>query len=258
VQDALNGKDLLPDQGSLKASSVNQHGRGWMVTAEASPTEATCPDCGVRSTARHSNYLRCLKDLPVQGRPVRLMVRVARWRCRNPGCQRRIFCQRWNEVVHRHARETKRFGEILELVGHAMGGRPGERLGARLGLSVSDDTLLRRVKRWARLRPPLQPITALGVDDWAWRKGYGRYGTILVDLKRRRVADLLPECSAVELEQWLRQHRGVKIISRDRQGSLAEGGRRGAPGAQQVADRFHLIQNLQEAVQTELACQRTH
>src|SRR5262245_32838170 len=133
-----------------------------MVTAEASPSEATCPDCGVRSTARHSNYLRCLKDLPVQGRPVRLMVRVARWRCRNPSCQRRIFCQRLNEVVHRHARETKRFGEILELVGHAMGGRPGERLGARLGLSASDDTLLRRVKRWARLRPPLQTHYGIG------------------------------------------------------------------------------------------------
>jgi transposase len=96
------------------------------------------------------------------------------------------------------------------------------------------------------------------VDDWAWRKGYGRYGTILVDLKRRKVADLLPECSASAVEQWLRQHPGVKIISRDRQGALAYGSRRGAPAAQQVADRFHLIQNLQQAVQLELTCQRAH
>jgi transposase len=96
------------------------------------------------------------------------------------------------------------------------------------------------------------------VDDWAWRKGYGRYGAILVDLQRRKVADLLPECSAVALEEWLRQHPGVKIISRDRQGSLAEGGRRGAPKAKQVADRFHLIENLQQAVQMELARQRVH
>jgi transposase len=229
-----------------------------MVSAAAMPAAAICPDCGVSSTARHSSYLRHLKDLPVQGRPVKLTVRVARWRCRNAGCQRQIFCQRLNEVAHQHARETKRFGEILQLLGHAMGGRPGERLSARLGMSVSDDTLLRRVKRWARLRPPIRPITALGVDDWAWRKGYGRYGAILVDLERRRVADLLPECSAVAFEQWLREHPGVQMISRDRQGSLAEGGRRGAPAAQQVADRFHLIQNLQQAVQTELACQRAH
>jgi transposase len=98
----------------------------------------------------------------------------------------------------------------------------------------------------------------LGVDDWAWRKGYGRYGTILVDLKRRKVADLLPESTARAVEQWLRQHAGVKIITRDRQGSLAYGGRRGAPAARQVADRFHLIQNLQQAVHTELVCQRAH
>jgi transposase len=95
-------------------------------------------------------------------------------------------------------------------------------------------------------------------DDWAWRKGYGSYGTILVDLERRQVADLLAECSADALEGWLRQHPEVTIISRDRQGLLAEGGQADAPQAKQVADRFHLIQNLQQAVQTELACQRAH
>jgi transposase len=227
----LHGKDLLPDQRSLQPCCVSKDDQSWMVQAAANSAVATCPDCGVPSAAHHSSYLRHLKDLPVQGRPVKLMIRVARWRCRNPGCQRQIFCQRLKEVAQRHARETKRFGEILQLVGHAVGGRPGERLGARLGLSVSDDTLLRRVKQWARFRPPIQTITALGVDDWAWRKGYGYYGTILVNLKKRRVADLLPECSATALEEWLRQHPGVKVISRDRQGLLAEGGRRGAPAA---------------------------
>ena len=251
-------KELLPDRESLVSCSIDQDDHAWTVSAAASPAEATCPDCGVVSTARHSSYLRHLKDLPVQGRPVRLRVRVARWRCRNPGCERQIFCQRLNEVADKHARETKRFGEIIQLLGHAMGGRPGERLGTHLGLSISDDTLLRRVKRWAKLHSAIQPITVLGVDDWAWRKGYGRYGMILVDLKRRKVSDLLPECNAVALEGWLRQHRGVKIISRDRQGSLAEGGRRGAPAAQQVADRFHLIQNLKQGVQEELARQRPH
>ena len=105
---------------------------------------------------------------------MKLNVRVARWRCRNPNCARQIFCQRRDQVAHRHARETNRFGEILQMLGHALGGRPGERLSTRLGLPVSDDRLLRRVQRWARLRPALPRITALGVDDWAWRKGYGR------------------------------------------------------------------------------------
>lgn len=258
MKNALKGEDLLPDQSSLEPCRVRKDNDRWTVTAMASPAEAKCPDCGVPATARHSRYLRHLKDLPVQGRAVKLMIRVSRWRCRNPECERQIFCQRLNEVAHKHARETKRFGEVLQLLGHTLGGRPGERLSARLGLLVSNDGLLRRVKRWAMSRAPLQPITALGVDDWAWRKGYGRYGAILVDWRRRKVADRLPECTGVAVEPWLRQHPGVKVISRDRQGWLAEGGRRGAPAAQQVADRCHLIQNLQPAVQTELACQRAH
>ena len=254
----MNEKELLPDGMSLVPCSANKEDDAWTVSAVASRAEAICPDCGVLSTARHSSYLRHLKDLPVQGRPVKLVVHVARWRCRNPDCKRQIFCQRLNEVAHKHARETKRFAEIIQTLGHALGGLPGERLSRQLGLLVSDDTLLRRVKRWAKFHSAIQPITVLGVDDWAWRKGYGRYGTILVDLKRRKVADLLPECSAVAFEQWLRQQPRVKIISRDRQGLLAEGGRRGAPAAQQVADRFHLIQNLKQAVQEELARQRPH
>ena len=90
------------------------------------------------------------------------------------------------------------------------------------------------------------------------RKGYSGYGTILVDLKQRVVADLLPDRSAASFEKWLQEHPGVTIISRDRHGVYAEGGRSGAPAAKQVADRFHLVQNLIKAVQKELAQQRHH
>lgn len=160
--------------------------------------------------------------------------------------------------MEKQAIETRRCEEIVRQVAYALGGRPGQRLIRRLGLRCSRNTLLRRIKRWAQSRPCAENISVVGVDDWAWRKGYGSYGTILVDLERRQVADLLAECSAASFESWLRQHPGVTIISRDRQGLLAEGGRNGAPEAEQVADRFHLIQNLQQAVQLELTCQRAH
>jgi transposase len=252
----LNGKNLLPDS-SLTLQTLKKAKQSWLIAATA-PEAAACPDCGVLSRARHSSYWRRLKDLPIQGRSVQLKLQVGRWRCRNPVCQRKIFCQRLSAVTGKYSQETKRFEEVAQMIGHALGGRAGERLSGRLGLRISDNTLLRRVKQAAQFRPRSKRIPALGVDDWAWRKGYRRYGTILVDLKRRKVVDLLPECTASAVEQWLRQHPGVKIISRDRQGSLAYGGRRGAPAARQVADRFHLIQNLQQAVHTELACQRAH
>ena len=121
------------------------------------------------------------------------------------------------------------------LVGRALGGRPGQRLMSRLGMSVSRHTLLRQVIRAAQGGTLTDVIRIVGVDDWAWSKGQS-FGTILVDLERGEVV----------------------VVSRDRHGIYAEGARRGAPEAVQVADRFHLILNLRQAVERELAVQRPH
>src|SRR5271170_6725168 len=124
----------------------------------------------------------------------------------------------------------------------------------RLGMPVSADTLIRQVKRAVHL-PALPQVRVLGVDDWAWCKGQN-FGTILVDLERSQVVDLLPTRSADSLGEWLAQHPEVTTVSRDRQGVYAEGARRGAPEAVQVADRFHLVLNLTQAVERELAVNR--
>ena len=95
----------------------------------------------------------------------------------------------------------------------------------------------------------------LGLDDWAWSKGQ-RYGTILVDMETRRVVDLLPDRSASGTAAWLKAHPGAEIICRDRHGLYAQGAREGAPQARQVADRFHLLQNLRELLEKEFSQQR--
>ena len=230
--------------------------QGWVMEADGQDS-AVCPGCQSISRSRHSRYWRSLKDLPVQGTPVILRLHVGRWRCRNAGCERQIFTQHLSEVCAPHARQTKRSGEIIAMVGRALGGRPGQRLMSRLGMPLSADTLIRRVKKAARRSASPRPIRVLGVDDWAWSKGQ-TFGTILVDLERSQVVDLLPTRSADSLVEWLAQYPEVTIVSRDRQGVYAEGARRGAPKAVQVADRFHLVLNLIQAVERHLAVNRRH
>jgi transposase len=114
-----------------------------------------------------------------------------------------------------------------------------------MGMPTGPDTLLRRV---CQAPVPKRPtVRVLGVDDWAWKKGQ-RYGTLLCDLERRRPVDLLPERSADSFARWLKAHPGVEIISRDRGDEYIKGAGQGASKAVQVADRFHLLVNVREAL----------
>jgi transposase len=113
-------------------------------------------------------------------------------------------------------------------------------------MPTSHDTLLRLIRRWQPTE--VKAPHALGVDDWAVRKAK-TYGTILVDLDRHQPIDLLEGRTAEGLRDWLKAHPGVKVITRDRSGEYARGAREGAPQAIQVADRWHLLQNLEQVLE---------
>ena len=235
---------------NLNVVNVQRGEQAWTVTVDSrQPT--SCPGCGTQSTSRHSAYSRTLRDLSAQGAPVIINAGMARWRCRNQQCDRRIFTERLPGLAAPFARHTARLAEIVRLLGHSAGGRPSERLMRRLGMPVSGTTILRSLKEHAGAWSDSGSVHVAGIDDWAWRKG-ANYGTIIVDLERRQVVDLLADRSAATTASWFKDHPEVEVVSRDRAGLYAEAARQGAPQARQVADRFHLLQNFRETVERQL------
>ncbi len=230
--------ELLPGGLYLESLSIGTGRVGIRVASEAS--RSRCPLCGLVSSRVHSRYSRAVSDLPWHGISVTLEVRARRFFCDEASCGRRIFCERLPEIAAR-ARKTDRLEEALLAIALELGGRAGARLAEELGILAARDTLLRRIK--GAPLPEVGRVRVLGVDDFAFRKGHA-YGTILVDLERRKVVDLLPERSQESLVAWLRGHPEVETATRDRSNIYREGLAKGAPGAAHVADRWHLLHNL--------------
>jgi transposase len=240
--------DLLPPGSGLRARELAIAPGIVAIVAEATSSVAECPGCGAPSEHVHSRYTRTVADLPWQGRRVVLRLAVRRFQCRNAACPKRTFTERLPTVAP-YAQTTARLAAAHRSIGFALGGEPGARLAGRMAMPASPDTLLRRVRQTDPESAPSPRV--LGVDDFAFRRGR-TYGTILVDLERRRVVDLLPDREAATLATWLRAHPGIEVITRDRASAYAQAANEAAPGAMQVADRWHLLSNMRDVLERAL------
>ena len=226
------------------------------LTVEVISTQpfARCPTCGSSSDHVHCQYQRTVYDVPCGGRSVVLQLRVRKFACWTATCPRKVFAERLPELVQPWARVSNRLLEEVKALGLAASAEVSERLAPRLGMQVKASTLLRYLR--AIPSPPDASVRVLGIDDFAIRRG-DSYGTILVNLETGRPLDLLPDRTADAVLPWLASHQEIEVVSRDRASAYADAAKRALPHATQVADRYHLVQNLREHLQRFLDRKRT-
>ena len=237
---------IIPRVAGLRILRID--GTADPVTVWAAPTaaQAQCPQCGTWSRRVHSHYGRRVRGRPWGAVGVVWRLIVRRFRCPVPTCPQTIFCERLGPAIGRSARWTAEARAWLTAWAWVGSAADAARVFQGHGLPVSPDTL----NRWLRTTPDpaAAAVQVLGVDEWARRRGV-TYATILVDHEAGRVVDVLPDDHPETVAAWLRQHPTIRVVTRDRDAAFAKAIAAGAPQAHQIADRFHLVQNLGDAVE---------
>jgi len=194
---------------------------------------------------QHSSYLRHVQDTPIGLFIVWLRLKVRRFRCVNLNCKRQTFAEQYPMLVSRRRRRTNRLLMQLMQIGLALGGEAGARLAHNLAMSASASTLLRLLHQMEA--PMIEQPRVIGIDDWAFRKGRN-YGTLIIDHETGKPIDLLPERDCETVKRWLEKYPTIEIVTRDRSGEYRQAITQALPDAVQIADRWHLLKNLCEAV----------
>lgn len=243
---------LFPAECKLKIERMELRETELKLFGVTTQDSASCPECGTESRRQNASYTRHPADLPCLGYQVRLDLRVKRYFCDNDRCHRKTFAERFPQLLGYKARRTERLTNQQLAIGFEVGGEAGRRVLETTKMPLSGDSLIENI----RTAPELVNETprVLGIDDWAKRKGK-TYGTIMVDLETGDPVDLLDSRNATDVEAWLLAHPGIEIVSRDRSKEYKKAVTSGAPEAKQVADRWHLLKNLRDAVEQMLVAQ---
>ena len=238
-------KNFFPEMYKILRREDKKNGYRFYLSSRSE--RACCPNCGAESTRIHSYASRSVRDLPILGKSVMLHIRQKRYICANRECAvvPIVFTER-NELVNHYSQFTIRCNEYMLKVASFVSCEAAVKILGYQGIKVSGDTLLNMIKV-AGKEYKIPVGKNIGIDDWAYRRGQ-KYGTLICDLDTHEIVEILEGRDSETLEKWLRGHPEIEIVSRDRSSSYSSAVTTVLPQAVQIADRFHITQNLLEAL----------
>lgn len=210
-----------------------------------------CPRCHQRLEHYHGTYIRKVQDLPILGKNVQLRIKAHEYICYNEGCPVRTVAETFNGFLNANRRMTQRCEDFICMLAIETSCEGCARICQAMNLYISGDSVIRFLTERYEAQPPPVCGETIGIDDFAFKKR-SRYGTVIVDEATHKPVAVLNGRDSNTLKAWLRQNKQVRRITRDRASAYASAIEEILPDAMQIADRFHLHQNLLEAVQNAL------
>lgn len=199
-----------------------------------------CPLCGAESSDLHATYERTLQDIPIRCKPTYVHANVFKYNCVNAECSQKVFMESLPFASASQVR-TDSLNALVLAMAMFMSNEGASSVLSLMGVSISNDTIQRLYDRIEFKDDP--DVEAVGIDDVATRKGR-TYATAIYDLKDHHMIALLEGRDGATLKKWLECHKKIRLVTRDRASAYAAAISEVLPECTQVADRFHLMQNL--------------
>ena len=245
---SINLQTFYPDW--LRITGVEETEKAIVIHIKSQKHSHNCINCRREMRVYHATYVRVVQDLPILGKNVRLRITAYDYYCSNEACEVKTFAEDYGEFIGRSGRMTDRLEALILTLALETNCEGAASVCKEMGVKVSGDTIIRMLRKLAE-EPLPKCGEAVGVDDFAYRKGH-TYCTVICDADTRQPIEILDGRDGENLREWLRQNKQVKKVTRDRAGAYAKVITDELPDAMQIADRFHLHQNLLTAVKEAL------
>ena len=242
---ALDLQSFYPDD--LKIIDIENKKDEIILHMHSVSKSCICHKCGKEITIHHGSHHRNVQDLPILGKRVKLDMQIFDYQCSCGENGNFSPTELFDGFLSYNSRMTERLEDFLCTLAVETSCEAAARIMRNLNVKASGDTIIRLLIKRTREQPEPSCGAVIGVDDFAFKKRH-TYGTIIVDEETHRTVAVLEGRDGKALKSWLRQNQHVTTVTRDRASAYAKAVEEVLPDCMQVADRFHIHQNLLEAV----------